>query len=322
MKTDAVITWVDGDDPRHIEKRAAYCSTKMSAAQDVAGKTRFSSLGEILWCVASINRFAPWINRIYIVTDGQDPNIEKPIKEMFPDGHIPMEIIDHKVIFRGYEEYLPVFNSVSIETMTWRIPGLSDTFIEFNDDFMLASPVTPEDFFTPEGKPVCYAKRNCIAMTRFTRLFKHRKDGSRKVTFKGLMLNAASIAGSKYFYFRLGHTPRGLRRDFYENYFSEHKELMARNIRYRFRAPDQFTPQELQYLTLYRKGECVQRDSHKVLFFLQPKRKRDYVKRKLEKLDRMQSCKFLCFNSIDLASEPDRAMIMSMIEKKLGLKSR
>lgn len=322
MKIDAVITWVDGDDPHHREKRARYGSKEMFAAQDVAGETRFSSLGEIFWCVASINRFAPWINRIYIVTDGQDPGLNGFLEEAFPEGHIPVEIVDHKVIFRGYEEYLPTFNSVSLETMTWRIPGLSDRFIELNDDFMLTAPVTPEDFFTPDGKPVCYAKRYSVALTRFTRLFKHRKDGSKKVTFKGLMLNAASLAGSRSFYFRLDHTPRALRRDFYENYFSKHKELMARNIRYRFRDPDQFTPQELQYLTLYRKGECVQRDSHKVLFFLQPKRKRDYVKRKLEKLDRMKSCKFICFNSMDLASEPDRAMIMSMIENRLGLKFR
>ncbi len=315
MKIDAVITWVDGDDPRHREKRSRYGHEKIFEAQDVAGDTRYSSLGEIFWCVASINRFAPWIDRIYIVTDGQDPKIETPIKEMFPEGYIPMEIIDHKVIFRGYEDYLPVFNSVSIETMTWRIPGLSDCFIEFNDDFMLASPATPEDFFTSDGKPICYAERNSVTVTKFTRMFKHRKDGSRKVTFKGLMTNAADIAGSKKFYFRLEHTPRALRRDFYEKWFSEHKEQMLQNIRYRFRDPDQFTPQELQYLALYRNGDCIHRNPRNILFFLQPKRKKGYVGQKLAKLSRMKNCKFLCFNSIDLASKPDRDLIFSYIRQ-------
>lgn len=210
MKIDAVITWVDGDDPRHIAKRRLYGTPSMFKADDVAGSTRFSSLGEIFWCVASLNRFAPWLNKIYIVTDGQDPGLDKFISGTFPQGHIPMEIVDHKVIFRGYEDYLPSFNSVSIETMTWRIPGLGDHFIELNDDFMLNAPVTPKEFFTCDGKPICYAKRYSVALTRFTRLFKHRKDGSKKVTFKELMLNAASIAGSRSFYFRLGHTPRAL----------------------------------------------------------------------------------------------------------------
>lgn len=58
-----------------------------------------------------------------------------------------------------------------------------------------------------------------------------------------------------------------------EKYFSEHDNLTIRNIRHRFRDPEQFTPQELQYLTLYKKGECVHRDPHKTLFFLQPKKK-------------------------------------------------
>ena len=87
MKIDAVITWVDGDDPRHREKRSRYGHEKIFEAQDVAGDTRYSSLGEIFWCVASINRFAPWIDRIYIVTDGQDPKIENPIKEMYTYGN-------------------------------------------------------------------------------------------------------------------------------------------------------------------------------------------------------------------------------------------
>ncbi len=322
MKIDAVITWVDGDDPRHIAKRRLYGTPSMFKADDVAGSTRFSSLGEIFWCVASLNRFAPWLNKIYIVTDGQDPGLDKFISGTFPQGHIPMEIVDHKVIFRGYEDYLPSFNSVSIETMTWRIPGLGDHFIELNDDFMLNAPVTPEEFFTCDGKPICYAKRYSVALTRFTRLFKHRKDGSKKVTFKELMLNAASIAGSKSFYFRLGHTPRALRRDFYENYFSEHDNLTIRNIRHRFRDPEQFTPQELQYLTLYKKGECVHRDPHKTLFFLQPKRKKGYVRKKMERLEKMKECKFVCFNSIDLACARDRELVTTWIEKRLGIDLR
>ena len=65
-KIDAVITWVDGDDPRHKAKRQAFTSPEMVAEEHIASSTRFSSLGEIFYCVASINRFAPWINKIYM----------------------------------------------------------------------------------------------------------------------------------------------------------------------------------------------------------------------------------------------------------------
>lgn len=76
MKIDAVITWVDGDDPAHKAKRMKYASSEVLGAADKAADTRFSDLGEIFWCVASLNRFAPWLNRIYIVTDAQDPGLD------------------------------------------------------------------------------------------------------------------------------------------------------------------------------------------------------------------------------------------------------
>ena len=45
---DAVITWVDGDDPRHRSKREKYGNVKMLTTDDVAGSTRYTSVGEIL----------------------------------------------------------------------------------------------------------------------------------------------------------------------------------------------------------------------------------------------------------------------------------
>ena len=73
MKIDAVITWVDGEDPVHEAKRRKYGHPSLFKVNDIAGSTRYTSVGEIFWCVASLNRFAPWINRIFIVTDAQDP---------------------------------------------------------------------------------------------------------------------------------------------------------------------------------------------------------------------------------------------------------
>ena len=36
--------------------------------------------------------------------------------------------------------------------MLWRIEGLADRFLYFNDDMMLVGPVEPTDFFSNEGK--------------------------------------------------------------------------------------------------------------------------------------------------------------------------
>ena len=111
---DIVIPWVDGNDPVHTAKRLKHTTENEGNLEDVGGSSRFSSIGEIFYCILSINRFARFVRKIFIVTDGQDPHIGEELSAMLPKGMIPMEIVDHKVIFRGYEEYLPTFNSRAI----------------------------------------------------------------------------------------------------------------------------------------------------------------------------------------------------------------
>lgn len=318
MKIDAVITWVDGNDPVHREKRRRYAEPDFLKAEDVGGETRFVSVGEIAWCLASINRFAPWINKIYIVTDSQDPGLEPFLERNFPQGHIPSEIIDHKVIFRGYEEYLPTFNASAIETMTWRIPGLSDHYIEFNDDMMLSSPVMPSDFFTEDGKSVCYTDIASIPMTLLTRALKPKIKGRKKVTFKGVMCNAAMLAGSRWIYLKMNHTPRALRRDVYENHFTSRPQDIIRNIQYRFRNHDMFTPEVLQYTLLKKQGQCHIKPVRGNLFYLFPKKRKDYVSRKLGIL-MSGKYRFCCFNSIDMASPEELKMVTDCVTKILNI---
>ena len=57
MKIDAVITWVDGNDPVHRAKRRSIADTGLLHSDDVAGDTRFTDVGEIYWCVASLTHF-------------------------------------------------------------------------------------------------------------------------------------------------------------------------------------------------------------------------------------------------------------------------
>jgi hypothetical protein len=54
---------------------------------------------------------------------------------------------------------LPVFNSRPIEFCIHRIAGLAERFIYFNDDFILGRPVSPEDFFLPDGRTRIWAVR-------------------------------------------------------------------------------------------------------------------------------------------------------------------
>ena len=319
-KIDVVVTWVDGDDPRHRAKRQQFGNAQIAGREDVGGVTRFRSVGEILYCIASINRFAPWVNKIYLVTDEQNPNIDDDIARLFPEGHIPMEIVDHKTIFRGYEEYLPTFNSISIESMTWRIPGLSERFIEFNDDLILAAPTTPEDFFTPDGGVVCYGDRRLSTFVRLSRILKYRGDGTKRVSFKESMLNATKLAGGGCHFIKLHHTPKALLRSIYEEHYAQHPDHLTRNIAHRFRHATQYNPEEMQYLKLYRDGRCLLRSVEDNLFYFMGNDDMGYLQRKLSLFTAQSTKKFGCFNSLDKVSEEGQKMVIDWIERRIHIK--
>ena len=320
MKIDAVISWVDGNDPVLNAERALYSDAKSVNHEDEAAPTRFANLGEIFWCIASINRFAPFINRIFVVTDGQDPCLEPFLQEYFPQGHIPVEIVDHKVIFKGYEEYLPVFNSRSIESMVWRIPGLNEHFVLLNDDFIITRPLSVSDFFTEDGKVLCYGDKFSTLWGKVLTGLKPRQDGRRVATFKRSLLKAVEIVGGSPFFYYLRHTPRPLLKSFFESFFPEHEDILTANLNHRFRDASQFNAQELQYLFLTKTGKCKGVRTKDIAFYLEPKSKPHYYFKKMRKL-RSGNYKFCCFNSLDSAGEQDRQMVYDWVSELLGIRT-
>ena len=145
QELDIVIAWVDGDESLLKQKRARYQKTT-SAASDAISSTRFASNHEIYYNIASILKYVPFCRHIYVVTDQQQPEFIAEFVEQNICAKDKIRIIDHKDIFAGYEQFLPTFNTRSIETMLWNIPELSDYFIYMNDDFFFNQPAVIEDF--------------------------------------------------------------------------------------------------------------------------------------------------------------------------------
>ena len=154
---DAVIAWVDGSDPVLIKRQQKYLKFELNKNPPGAEKTRFNSLNEIKYCLISILKFAPYLRKIFIVTDRQDPNVYPLVQKYFPKRISDIHIVDHREIFQGFESFLPTFNSICISNMLWKIKGLSDQFIYFNDDVFLVRPTNPSTFFQ-NNKPVLRGK--------------------------------------------------------------------------------------------------------------------------------------------------------------------
>ena len=140
-KIDFVILWVDGNDPQWQSRRALYSSGEKDNGS--AGN-RFRDWGLLQYWLRGVERFAPWVNRIFFVTDGQIP-------PWLNRKHPRLRLVSHKDYIP--EKYLPTFNSNVIELWMHRITDLGEHFVLFNDDVFLTAPVLPEDFFR-NGLPV------------------------------------------------------------------------------------------------------------------------------------------------------------------------
>ena len=314
---DVVVLWVDGSDPVLSQKRKSYQTEAMeSSFDDVGGKTRYADIGEIEYCLASVNRFAPFIRKIFIVTDGQNPLTDKKLHERFT---IPMEIVDHKVIFEGYEQYLPTFNSRAIETLIWRIPGLSEKFILMNDDFFFRSPVFPQTFFSGKLTTVWATWRN-ISWTRLRHNLRYATKSHVKVSFKDSLINAAQIMGESRRYLYLTHSPRAMRKSFFVNFYGAHdnkihlnEDIILRNIRHRFRDNQQFNSQELFYINEYKSKRLLVESPEKNVLYMQPRHSSNYIRRKIKDFTDNEECLFGCVNSLDLATDQEQKMMLDWL---------
>ncbi|XP_033888880.3 N-acetylglucosamine-1-phosphotransferase subunits alpha/beta isoform X2 [Acipenser ruthenus] len=102
--------------------------------------SRFEDNEELRYSLRSVERHAPWVRHIFIVTNGQIPswlNLDNP----------RVTVVAHKDIFHN-ESHLPTFSSPAIESHIHRIPGLSQKFIYLNDDVMFGKEVWPDDFYS------------------------------------------------------------------------------------------------------------------------------------------------------------------------------
>ena len=151
---DAVITWVDGNDPDFIANRERHKSHDNSGKIAANNVARYQSHDEVKYCIRSIQQYAPWIKTIYLVTNGQVPRWFDPSQDR-------VRIITHDEIIP--HQYLPTFNSHVIESCLHKIEGLSEHFVYFNDDVMLLKPVAPTDFFTENGLMRGFVSRAVIA---------------------------------------------------------------------------------------------------------------------------------------------------------------
>lgn len=144
---DFVVTWVDEHDEKWRKDKNALLAQSGAVALANNPEERYRDWETFKYWFRAVEKYAPWVRRVYLVTCGHIPDWLNTEAEK-------LVVVAHKEFIP--EEYLPTFSSNPIELNLHRIRGLSEHFVYFNDDMILSAPVYPEDFFDGD-RPRCCA---------------------------------------------------------------------------------------------------------------------------------------------------------------------
>ena len=147
QKIDFVLPWVDGSDKEWLALKSKYEASgneTLSSDPEANGDNRYRDYGLLRYWFRGVERFAPWVNRVFFVTCGQKP-------DWLDESNPKLRLVNHREYIPS--DYLPTFHSNTIELNLHRITDLSEQFVLFNDDMFLLRPVKP-DFFFRKGMPV------------------------------------------------------------------------------------------------------------------------------------------------------------------------
>jgi len=137
MDVDFVITWVDMNEPKWRADFEKY-SNKIEVTKEAVSEARFRDYGLLKYWFRGVEKFAPWVRKIHFVTCGQKP-------EWLDENNPKLNLVHHEDYIP--KQFLPCFNSNVLEHFLYKIPGLSEHFVYFNDDFFIINRLEECRFF-------------------------------------------------------------------------------------------------------------------------------------------------------------------------------
>ena len=306
MEIDLVYLWVNGNDPEWQAKRQAITGDAESK-DSTDCKGRYVDSGELKYSLRSIELYAPWIRKIFIVTDNQIP-------EWLDTSNPKIQIVDHSEILPA--ESRPCFNSALIEHFLFRIPGLSEHFLYANDDMLLNRPTKPETFFKPDGFPIIRMNRK--RFKKFRLWFREKVMGKKLNNHVRLIANAAKLVENKYGIYvgsRTHHNIDAYNKSDYERVHNIFKDDIASTLTHHIRDNKDIERQIYSYVPLIEKRAHVEYVDGKTSFRIEIHKPSQYCK-----IDNWHPI-FLCMNDSEFAQDSDRERSKDFLERRFPNKS-
>ena len=306
IQIDFVYLWVDGNDPKWQAKRNAFIGkTEKESAVNCDG--RYADNDELKYSLRSLEMYAPWIRKIFIITDNQTPR-------WLDTSNPKVRIVDHTEIMP--EQCLPCFNSCIIEHFLHKIPDLSEHFLYGNDDTFINQPVTPADFFNSKGLPIIRFNRR--PFRKLTYLIKEKVLGKPLSTYNQTIRNSAQLVEKRFGIYYGGKTHHNIdsycRSDFQHAAEIFEKEIAA-TLSNHMRNTNDIQRNIYSYVPLAEKRGELHYVNQKTSFRLHIQNTRHYSK--LEKYNPM----LFCMNDSQYAEQSDREMAAAFLSRRFPEKS-
>ena len=151
LPIDLVYLYVNSSDETWIAKRNQYAMDQSNSV------CRFRDNKELMYSLRSVEKYAPWIRNIYIVSNSSMP-------AWLNTDHPKLHVVDQESIMPSNIQ--PCFNSSVIEAYLYKIPGLSEIFLYACDDMFFGNYVSP-GFFVKNGKPIVRMQKQEVAPTNY-----------------------------------------------------------------------------------------------------------------------------------------------------------
>lgn len=152
---DFVVLWVDNSD---IEwrKQKEFWKNGGDYFKEASNDVRYRDWGLFKYWFRCVEKNAPWVRKIHLVTNGQVPSWLD-----LTNSKIELNVHDSFMA----KESLPTFSSIPIELQLYKIQSLSEKFVYFNDDIFLINPVTPDFFFHEDKRADFFCERGYLRFT-------------------------------------------------------------------------------------------------------------------------------------------------------------
>lgn len=301
MDIDLVYLWVNGNDPIWQSKRNAFIGqTEKTSSANCEG--RYANNDELKYSLRSLEMYAPWIRKIFIVTDNQIP-------DWLDISNPKIKIIDHQEIMPP--QSLPCFNSNVIEHFIYRIPGLSEHYLYANDDMFFNKPVTPDVFFAPDGYPIIRFNRR--PFRKLTLFYKEKILKKKLSQYVKAIRNSAELVEKKYGIYYGGKTHHNI--DSYLKSDCEHvrevfKSEIEATLCNHVRKSNDIQRNIYSYVPLAEKHAHLHYVTQKTSFRFHIHNQKHYSK--FEKYNPL----LFCMNDSEYAQDCDRKKAASFLEQR------